>query len=369
MQPSPHGDPKSAGKIRSLLRRSSKKAGLSPGSVVFVGERKLPSTTITVIDYDASHHEERQVSSAEECFPYIDSPRITWIMVEGLQDTETIQKLGKYVEMHLLEIEDVVNSSQRPRFAAEEDQLFCVVKGLRYETEAQELSIDQTTLVVGKNYVFSFQENHEQVFDAVKKRLSNPNGRHRKEDAVYLAYSLIDALVDHYFSPLEIMAEEIERLEVQAVSDPTQEVLQAIHRTKRNLAFVRRSVLPMREVISAFQRSESSLIRSSVRPYLADVYDHTIQVLDIVESFRDIVGGLLDTYLSSVSNRMNEVMKLLTIIATVFIPLTFIAGVYGMNFDHMPELHWGWFYPHGFWATIAVVAVLMLALFRRKGWI
>ncbi|MGB2958629.1 MAG: magnesium/cobalt transporter CorA [Bacteroidota bacterium] len=369
MEPIANGEPKRAGKIRSLLLRSSKKAGLSPGSVVFVGERKLPSTTIRIIDYDATHHDEREVSSAEECFPYIDSPRTTWIMVEGLQNTDAIEKLGKYIGMQLLELEDVVNTFQRSRFEADEDQLFCVVKGLRHDRETGEISIDQTTLVVGKNYVISFQENQEQAFEAVKKRLNNPGGRHRNQGAVYLAYSLIDALVDHYFSPLENMAEKIEHLELQAVSDPRPEVLKAIHRTKRDLAFVRRSILPMREVVSAFQRSDSGLIAASVRPYLADVYDHTIQVLDIVESFRDIVGGLLETYLSSISNRMNEVMKLLTLIATVFIPLTFIAGVYGMNFDHMPELHWEWFYPHGFWITIAVVVLLMLAVFRRKGWI
>ena len=354
---------------RNLLRRGSKKAGLSPGSVVFVGEQKVAATRIWVLDYSATHCDEREVTSIEECFPLLAAPSHTWVIVEGLQDTAAIEQLGRHIGLHPLLLEDIVNTSQRPRFESTDDHVFCVLKGLRYDGGSQSIAVDQTTLVVGQTYVISFQETHEGAFDAVRERIRKETGHHRKHGVDYLAYSLLDALVDHYFAPLEAMADQLEGLEQEVVDDPRPETLHKIHHFKRDLILIRKSVWPMREVISAFRRIESPIVSDATGPYLADVYDHTIQVIDTIESLRDVIGSLLDTYLSSVSNRMNQVMKLLTLVATVFIPLTFVAGVYGMNFDHMPELHWTWFYPFGFWVTIGLAAMLMVGLFRWKGWI
>jgi magnesium transporter len=354
---------------RKSARRGSKKAGLAPGSIVFVGEQKVPATTIRVLDYSATHCDERKLRSVEECYPFLEAPSCTWVIVEGLQDTAAIERLGLHLGLHPLLLEDIVNTSQRARFESTEDHLFCVLKSLRSQNDTHEISVDQISLVVGKNYVISFQESHEPAFDAIEERVRNPRGRHRKAGADYLAYSLLDSLVDHYFRPLEAMADHLEGLEQEVVDNPRPQTLQHIHQLKHDLVFVRKSVWPIREVVAALRRSEGDIISDTTGPYLADVYDHTIQVMETIESLRDVTGGILDTYLSSINNRMSEVMKVLTLIATVFIPLTFLAGVFGMNFEHMPELHWGWFYPVGFWIASILTVLLMVAVFRWKHWI
>lgn len=350
-------------------RKNSKKAGLSPGSVVFVGEQKVAATTLRVVDYSASHCDEREIQSIDECFPLLASPSCTWVVIEGLQDIDMIKRIGHHVGLHSLLLEDIVNTSQRPRIEGTDDHLFCVLKGLRTNRDTGMVAADQVTLVVGQNYVISFQEIHEEAFDAVLNRIRTPQGQHRRAGADYLAYSLLDALVDYYFGPLEVMADQLESLEQVVVDNPRPEALRQIHRLKRDVVMVRKTIWPMREVVAGLRRIQSSIMTEATRPYLADVYDHTVQVMETTESLRDVIGSLLDTYLSSVSNRMNEVMKVLTLIATVFIPLTFLAGVYGMNFDHMPELHWAWFYPVGFWIAIGGTIVAMVALFRWKRWI
>ena len=354
---------------RKKPRKGLRKAGLSPGSVVFVGEQKVATTTLRVVDYSASHCEERELQSIEECFPLLNSPSCTWVIIEGLQDIDMIKRLGRHIDLHPLLLEDIVNTSQRPRIEGTDDHLFCVLKGLRLSPDTEAIAVDQATLVVGRNYLISFQEIHEQAFDAVLNRIRMPQGQHRRAGSDYLAYSLVDALVDYYFGPLEVMADHLETLEQAVVDNPRPETLHQIHRLKRDLVTVRKTLWPMREVVAGLRRIQSSIMTEATRPYLADVYDHTVQVMETTESLRDVIGSLLDTYLSSVSNRMNQVMKVLTLIATVFIPLTFLAGVYGMNFDYMPELHWGWFYPLGFWIAIGIVIVLMVALFRWKHWI
>jgi len=279
-----------------------------------------------------------------------------------------IEKLGTAFDLHPLLLEDILSTAQRPKFEDYEKSIFLVLKMLRFGDDHQVVETEQVSLIVGPNFVLSFQERVGDVFDSVRDRLRSGKGRIRKLGADYLAYSLLDAIVDSYFLVLEKLGERIEDLEEELVSDPSQKTLRHIHTLKREMITLRRSIWPLRELVGGLQRSESPLVAESTRVYLRDVYDHTVQIIDTIESFRDMVSGMLDIYLSSVSNRMNAVMKVLTIIATLFIPLTFIAGVYGMNFEHMPELKWRYSYAV-VWAVMIGVASIMLAYFRRKKWL
>jgi magnesium transporter len=351
-----------------FLKKSSKKAGLPPGTVVFVGEKKVEEIRITIIDYDENQYEEREVNNIEDCFPYKDTPSISWINIDGVHQVEVIEKLGAHFVLHPLLQEDVVNTHQRPKFDEFEDHLFIVLRMFFFNEEENELEGEQISLIVGSTFVISFQERQGDVFEQVRERLRNGKGRIRKKGSDYLAYSLIDATVDSYYNILERLGENIESLQEELVAEPKQEDMQIIQRLKRDMIFLRKSVWPLREVISGWAKSESTLIKEEVLVYVRDVYDHVIQAIDTIETFRDMLSAMLDIYLSSVSNRMNEVVKVLTIIATIFIPMTFLAGVYGMNFKYMPELEWRYAYLF-FWIVVSGVLVGMVAWFKRKKWI
>lgn len=351
-----------------LFKRRAKKPGLPPGTLVYVGEKKVESVRVTYIDYDEKNFHEEQVEKVEDCFPFKTTPTVTWINIDGLHEVQLIEKLGKHYELHPLILEDVVSTWQRPKFEDFEKYVFVVLKMLSYNEENRTVEAEQVSLVLGPNFVISFQERVGDVFQSIRERIRNAKGRVRKMGADYLAYALLDAIVDSYFTILEKVGERIEALEEELVAEPTEETLKQIHALKTEMVSLRRSIWPLREVISGIQRSESQLIRETTGLYLRDVYDHTIQIIDTIESFRDMVSGMLDTYLSSLSNRMNNVMKVLTIIATIFIPLTFVAGIYGMNFEHMPELKWKWGYL-AVWMVMGVLTVIMLAYFRRKKWL
>ena len=281
---------------------------------------------------------------------------------------DTIEKIGQHYDLHPLVLEDILHTGQRPKFEDIEQYLFVVLMMLRFDKENKSVISEQVSLVLGKNFVISFQENVGDVFEQIRDRIRNSKGRIRKMGSDYLMYALLDAIVDGYFAILENMGETIETLEEELVDDPSKNTLQQIHHLKREMIFLRKSVWPLRELISSLERSESKLIQQSTEAYLRDVYDHTIQVIDTVESFRDMVASMLDLYLSSLSMRMNEVMKVLTIIATIFIPLTFIAGVYGMNFHNMPELSWKYGYPVTL-LVMAIISIGMLYYFKRKNWL
>ena len=252
---------------------------------------------------------------------------------------------GSATDFHPLVLEDILNTDQRPKMEEYGDYLYIVLKMLHDKGKGNQIEAEQVSLVLGPNFVFSFQESGGDVFDQIRERLRTGKGRLRKMGADYLAYTLVDAIVDYYFVILEKLGERIELLEEELVAHPRTETLKEIHTLKREMIFLRKAVWPLREVISGLQRGESPLVQKTTGIYLRDVYDHTIQVIDTIETFRDMLSGVLDIYLSSVSNRLNPVMKVLTIIATVFMPLTFLAGVYGMNFKYMPELEWRWGYP------------------------
>ena len=351
-----------------LYKRSSKKAGLSPGTLVHIGEKKTEEVNISMIDYDESQIQEKDAATVGECLPFKEKPTVTWINVSGIHDVTVIEEFGKAFNIHPLLLEDIVHSDQRPKLEDYDDYLFLVLRMLRYDEAKEELQSEQVSLILGPNFVITFQEREGDVFDAVRARIRNGKGKIRKMGCDYLTYALIDSVVDHYFLVFEKYGEKIEVLQDEVLSQPTPETLQVIQRTKRDMIFLRKSVWPLREAINALQRGESSLITDNVNIYLRDVHDHTIQVIDTIETFRDIISGTLDVYLSSVSNKMNAVMKVLTIIATIFMPMTFIAGIYGMNFKYMPELEWHWAYPV-IWAVIIVLGVLMLMGFKRKKWL
>ena len=354
-------------KLKVIKKRSSK-AGLPPGTLVHVGEKKIESARITFIDYDEQSFEEKQVAKIEECLKLKDTSTVSWINIDGLHDIELLEKLGKGFGLHPLVLEDILSTGQRPKFEDYEKYIFIVLKMLSFSGENQSVGVEQVSLILGPNYVISFQERVGDVFDQVRDRIRNAKGRVRKMGPDYLAYSLIDGVVDNYFVILERFGEKIESMEEEVIGDPTEKTVQQIHSLKREMISLRKSIWPLRELIGGIQKSESSLINETTDVYLRDVYDHTIQIIDTIESFRDMVSGMLDIYLSSLSNRMNAVMKVLTIIATLFIPLTFVAGIYGMNFEYMPELKVKWAYG-AVWLVMITIAVIMLFYFRRKKWL
>jgi len=351
-----------------FIKKRSKKVGLPPGTLVHIGEKKTEKVRISLIDYDEANFEEKEIKTVEECFPFKDKTTITWINIDGVHDIKIIEKIGKHFDLHPLILEDIVNTGQRPKIEDFEDYIFIVLKMLYYNEKKDEIQTEQVSLILGSNFVISFQEREGDVFNPIRERIRSGKGRIRKMGADYLTYALIDTIVDSYFIILEKLEEKIESMEEELVTNPTPETLQAIHHLKREMIFLRKSVWPLREVVSLLERGESVLINESTDIYLRDVYDHTIQVIDTIETSRDILSGMLDIYLSSISNRMNQVMKVLTIIATIFIPLTFIAGIYGMNFKYMPELEWFWAYPL-ILGTMIVIGILMLVYFRRKKWL
>ena len=351
-----------------FFKRQLKKAGASPGTLVHIGDQKVDETRITLIDYDEAHLQERVLDGIEEAFPLKDLPTVTWINIDGLHEIDTVEKVGQHFNIHPLVLEDILNTGQRPKTEEFEDLIFVVLKMLHYNENSGQISSEQFSLVLGSNFLITFQEIQGDVFRTVRERIRKSKTRIRKAGCDYLAYALIDAIVDHYFVILEALGDKIEDIETQLLDNPTRDTLEIIHEMKREMIYLRKQVWPIREIINGLVKSESSLIQEQLHVYFRDVYDHTIQIIDTIESYRDILTGMLDIYLSTLSNRMNEVMKVLTIIATIFIPITFLAGVYGMNFKFMPELEWrgGYFMV---WGIVIVVVGIMLGFFKKKQWL
>lgn len=353
--------------MSKLVKRRSKKAGSPPGTIVHIGNKRDEKAKITIVDYNEEQFQEKEAKTVKECFPYKDKPTVTWINIDGVHEVKLIEELGKNYNFHTLILEDIVDTDQRPKIKDFGDYIFIILKMHYYDKENNEIKIEQVSLIFGKNYVISFQEREGDVFDPIRERIRNNIGRIRKAGADYLIYALMDAIIDNYFTILEKLGEETEDLEAKVIKNPIPANLQIIYRLKSELIFLRKSVWPLREVISILEKGESALIDKSTNIYLRDIYGHTIQVMDTVETLRDVISGTLDVYLSSVSNRMNEIMKVLTIIATIFIPLTFIAGIYGMNFQYMPELKWVWGYPL-ILSVMLIIGIVMVIFFKRKKW-
>lgn len=371
-----------AKKARGVLNRLTahrRKKGLPPGTLLYTGEERLEPVSLHAMLYresslflDRSFPAELPSSPLDQ-FPEIlpetlPADQTLWLNVDGIHRVETIRNIGDRYGLHPLMMEDIIAAGQRPKSEQYGHLLYTVLDMVTWNSEAGHSESEQVSLVLGPRFVITFQEHPGDVLDPVRERIRSGKGRIRREGADYLLYCLIDAITDNYFPVLEQLGERIEDLEEAISNNPGEETLHKIHRLKREMIQLRRAVWPLREMVNSLTKSDSSLITETTRLYLRDLYDHTIQIMDTIESFRDLVSGLLDIYLSSLSNRMNSVMKVLTVIATMFIPLTFLAGIYGMNFEHMPELAWRWAYP-AFWITCIVILLGMFLYFRKKKWL
>jgi magnesium transporter len=354
--------------MRRLIKRRSVKAGLPPGTVVHIADVAGETTNVTVTCYDEHDVREETIAVDREC-PAIAADRgVTWVHVAGLGRVDALEQLGECFKLHPLVIEDIANTDQRPKTEDFGSYVYVVAKMTSYDRQSHELLAEQISLVIGPNFVLSFQESQDDLFGAVRERIRSGKGRIRTMGADYLAYAILDAVVDGYFAAIERLGDRVEAVEEDLTDEPTPRTLHEIHRLKREMIYLTKAIWPLRDAISALQREETKLISPGTGVFLRDCYDHTVHVIDTVTAFRDMLSGMLDLYLSTVSNKMNAIMKVLTIIATLFIPLTFIAGIYGMNFKFMPELKWPWGYP----AVLVVMAGLSLAMliyFKRKDWI
>jgi magnesium transporter len=351
-----------------FTKKRSKKAGLPSETLMYTGEKKGEKVIIHVIDFDETNFLETELSAAEACIPYKNKPTVTWINVDGVHNVPVLEKLGDCFGLHRLVMEDILNTDQRPKAEDFGEYLYIVLKMLSNGRNG-EIVTEQISIVVGSNFVLSFQEGVEgDVFNLIRERLRNGKGRIRKMGADYLTYSLLDAVVDNYFVILEKFGEKIELLEAELIESPTQKTVQRIYQLKREMIFLHNAVWPLREVVGTLGKHESPIIREATVPYFRDVYDHVIHVIDSVDIYREMISSMLDMYLSSVSNRLNEVMKVLTAISLIFMPLTFIVGLYGMNFKYMPELEWR----YGYFLTLFVmlgIGVFMFFYFKRKKWL
>ncbi|MBI4496042.1 MAG: magnesium/cobalt transporter CorA [Deltaproteobacteria bacterium] len=354
--------------MAKLVKKRSKKTGLPPGTLVHIGEEKPDRIRVFVVEYDEGRLQEKEIEDFESCYNFPPAPTVTWVDVDGVHEAPTLEKLGRCFGLHPLVLEDILNTDQRPKLEDSGEEMFIVLKALSYPESKGEVAAEQVSLILRENHLIVFQEKSGPLFNPVLDRLRAGKSRIREMGTDYLAYALLDLIVDHYFSVLERMGERIESVEEKVVNDSAPSTLREIHSLKREMILLRKWIWPVREVIGGLEHRESRLIREATAVYLRDLYDHTIQVIETIETFREMLSGLVDIYLSSMNNRLNAVMKVLAIIATIFMPLTFIAGVYGMNFKYMPELEWRWGYP-AILLLMTLISLWMLWAFRRKNWL
>jgi len=348
--------------------RLYRSGGLAPGSIMYMGKKPEIEPEISYFRYSEKKIEEKQSCSLDEieCIDF--SKGINWINVDGVHNEEIVERLGKKFGLHQLVMENIIQTGQRPKIEDFDNYILFILKMLYYAPTGGFIEEEQVSVILGPNFVLSFQEKPGDVFEVIRERIRETKFRIRKKGSDYLAYSILDAVVDNYFNILETLGDNIEETEKDVFSRTNSNTIKRIYALKRKMIMVRKSIWPLREVISSFIRSESVLIEKSNYRFLNDLYDHVILLIDTIESFREMVSGLLDIYLSNVSNKMNEVMKVLTIIATIFIPLTFITGLYGMNFKNMPELYWPWAY----FAVLGLMGLITIGLFiyfKKKKWL
>lgn len=356
-----------------FLKRQSEKIGLAPGSYIFLGEKKQEKLLLNLMNFDAENFEFGEIADFEDSIAYKNKKSTTWINIYGLHEVDVLQKIEKLYDIHPLVMEDILNTSQRPKIEFYDNYIFAVIKMIYYDTESSEMTVEQISLIIFDNMIICLQERKGDFFNVLRERIKNGKGRVRKSGADYLAYAILDVIIDNYFLVLEKLGDQIEDLDDEVTEHPSPDIAHRINALKRILILLRKNTWPLREVINMLTRSEVPFFKKSTQPFLRDLYDHTIQVLDTAESYREMINGLMDLYMSHMSNRMNEVMKVLTIIATIFIPLSFLAGVYGMNFDtssafNMPELSYKYGY-FLFWSLVVLVGGGLLLFFKRKKWL
>ena len=353
--------------VPNPFKRYSQKVGLPPGSLVYVGEERTEPIRITIIDYDETHLHETEVQTVEECLPYTHTETVTWIHIKGIHEPKIIEEIGRHFEVNSLVLEDMMSPNHLPKIEIHDDHVFIILKSLDYNVASLSVLKEQISLIIGKNFVISLQENREELFESIQNRLRKTQGRIRNMGADYLAYALIDVVVDHYFIVLEHLSDRIELMEEEAITNPTSEVLEKINVLRREFLLLRRPILPLRDVLNDVLDDETPLFTQATHLYFHDVYDHLNQIIHTLETLRSAASSLFDTYTSAVSHRMNEVMKVLTMVATFFIPLTFIAGIYGMNFKFMPELETHWGYPIVLLVMVGI-GIGMFIYFKLKKW-
>ncbi len=354
--------------MNTTMKRKSVKTGLPPGSLIHIGDRKNETVQISLLSYNEDGFKEISVDINDMSALVPTKSEIHWISVEGIHNVDVIKNLGDVFGFHPLVQEDILNTDHRPKIENYDEYAYIVAKLLLYDENQSEYTNEQESFILGKNYVISFSERKTEIYSPVKERIMKGAGHITKMGADYLLYSLLDVIVDNYFDVLEKLSDEIEIAEDELISNPSPDTLKVIHKFKRQMLYIHKAVWPLREVIGELERNETSLVKESTSLYIRDLYDHIIQIMETVETLRDILSSMLDMYLSSISNRMNEVMKILTIISTLFIPLTFIVGLYGMNFRYMPELNWRFMYPV-VWIVMITIVIFMVAFFKRKKWL
>lgn len=350
-----------------VKKKTASKVGLPPGSIIYVGEKKIEKVKISLTEYDEKNVEICEISSVEEIDPYTDTPQVTWVNVCGLHDTELIKQIGDKFNIHPLVLEDILNTETRPKIEITDNYIFIAMKLLTNNNEDNQIVTEQISFILGNTFVFSFLEKSDSIFNPIKDRIKNNYGRVRKQASDYLFYALMDVVVDQYYLVLEQIEEKIELLDDEVINSADRSQIEKIYNLKNKLLLTRRSLWPLREIFSRLIREESPLINRKVIPYLRDLLDHTIQITETIDLQREITNGLMETHLSLMSYKMNEVMKVLTVIATIFIPLTFIVGIYGMNFPNMPEMEWPWAY-FGLWVVMILIVLFMVYFFRKKKW-
>lgn len=344
----------------------SENVGAPPGTLFYNGEERTGRIKITLIEYNETEYFEHEYFDLSDCLSDVRPNMVKWINVDGIHKPEVVEKIGKIYNIHPLTLEDIVHVDQRPKFEDYEHYVFAVMKMISYGTEVK---AEQLCILLLENTVISFQEPFGgDAFDIIRNRLRQAKGRVRKLGADYLAYALMDAVVDCYFTAIEKIGDKVEEIEEEIISSSDNKSLLELYHLKREMIYLRKQVWPMRDMINNMIRSETTLINETSDIYLRDLSDHVTRIIDTVETYRDLLSGIMDIYLSTNANRMNEVMKVLTIMSSVFIPVTFIAGVYGMNFDNMPELHTrnGYFIVCG---IMCAVMLGMLAYFKKKKWL
>jgi magnesium transporter len=347
--------------------------GTAPTTLIVPPEYQGRKPVVSLTEYDAHSIEERKIETIDDLLPCLESDKVSWINVDGLGDPEFFQQLGLHFRIHQLALEDIFNLGQRPKLDEYDRQLF-IVLNMAYENQKEEIVFEQVSVMLAEKFVITIQERPGDVFNPVRQRLREAGGNARFMKADYLAYALIDAVIDQYFPIIESLGESMDDLQETLLDQPTRERVRELHECKRLIARIRRAVWPQREVLGRLMRDETGLVAARTKPFFRDCYDHTVIMLDLLDAFREAAGNIMDTYLSSISIRTSEIMRVLTVIASIFIPLTFIAAVYGMNFDpklspfNMPELEWRLGYPFAICLMLAV-AIGMIVFFKRKKWL
>ena len=350
-----------------FLKKSAATIGQSPGALVFIGEQKVEEVTIKVIDYDSQHLTEQDLQDIQVGIPYKDTESVTWLNFNGVHDTDLIRQVGNGFGLHALVMDDIVNTGQRPKMDEYDDYLYFGIKMMRFDEGTEEIKSEQLSMVLGSNILLTFQERPGDVFDPVRDRIRKQKGRIRKVGIDYLAYALLDIIVANYSAIIERLGERIEEIENSILTNPSQELLAQINNYKREMNYLRKTIRPVREFMQRIVRLDSDLIQLDTLPFLKDLLDLANQSVDVIDVYRDMLSDHLNIYNTSVNNRLNEIMKVLTIFSAIFIPLTFVAGIYGTNFDYLPELHFRYSY-FIMWGVFLTASAVMVRFFRKKRW-